>query len=335
MRLHALQYLRAFAALAVVYSHIVIQVEPYQEWLLEFGSFGVDIFFVISGFIMIYISKPTDTPTRFFINRVRRVVPLYWFFTLLMGVILLLAPSLFKTTVFEWDALIMSLAFIPHFSVAQPDVVWPIVAPGWSLNYEMYFYFLFAVSLMFAAHLRVLFITAVISMVFIAAHLIPSDGAFTLFFRESMVFDFVTGMLLAVAWKKGFRLTSNAGWLLILLGIVLLFARLPIPRFFEFGLPSILVVTGCLFINVKHYPTASLVGDASYALYLSHIFTLGALRKLLPPILGDVPFAAYLFVFISLIICTIVSVVVHKFVDNWLLRSERFDMCRTARQREA
>ena len=61
MRLHALQYLRAFAALAVVYSHIVIQVEPYQEWLLEFGSFGVDIFFVISGFIMIYISKPTDT----------------------------------------------------------------------------------------------------------------------------------------------------------------------------------------------------------------------------------------------------------------------------------
>ena len=335
MRLHALQYLRAFAALAVVYSHIVIQVEPYQEWLVKFGSFGVDIFFVISGFIMIYIAKPNDTPTRFFINRIRRVVPLYWFFTLLMGVILLLAPSLFKTTVFEWDALIMSLGFIPHFSVAQPDVVWPIVAPGWSLNYEMYFYFIFAVSLMFAAQFRVLFIALVITAVFIAAHMIPSNGAFALFFRESMVFEFVLGMLLAVAWKKGFRLSSNVGWLLIGIGVVLLFARLPLPRLFEFGLPSVLVVAGCLFVNIKHYPTASLIGDASYALYLSHIFTLGALRKVLPPLLGDVPMAAYLFVFISLVICTIVSIVVHLLVDNWLLRHERFDMFRTARQREA
>jgi len=335
MRLHALQYLRAFAALAVVYSHIVIQVEPYQEWLIEFGSFGVDIFFVISGFIMIYIAKPNDTPLRFFANRVRRVVPLYWFFTALMGVILLIAPSVFKNTVFEWDAFLMSLAFIPHFSVAQSDVVWPIVAPGWSLNYEMYFYFLFALSLLLAVQFRVAFICTIITAVFLIAHMIPSESASALFFRESMVFDFVLGMLLALAWKKGFRLSSNLGWLLIVLGLALLFARLPIPRFFEFGVPSLLVVTGCLFVNVKHFPTASLLGDASYALYLSHIFTLGALRKVLPPVLGDVPMAAYLFVVISLIVCTIVSIGVHLLIDNWLLREERFASVKTFTRREA
>jgi len=51
--------------------------------------------------------------------------------------------------------------------------------------------------------------------------------------------------------------------------------------------------------------------------------------------LGDVPMAAYLFVAISLAICTLVSIVVHLLVDNWLLRQERFDMFRTARHREA
>jgi len=112
MRLHALQYLRAVAALAVVYSHAAFQVDSYEKLLLEAGSFGVDIFFVISGFIMIYIAKPENTFGQFMINRIRRVVPLYWFFTLLMGVILLVLPDVFKATSFSIKSLIYSLGFV-------------------------------------------------------------------------------------------------------------------------------------------------------------------------------------------------------------------------------
>jgi len=325
MRLHALQYLRAVAALAVVYSHAAIQVDNFGPYLSKAGSFGVDIFFVISGFIMIYIAKPDTRPVPFFINRVRRVVPLYWFFIALMAVILLIMPNAFKATTFEWNSFVLSLAFIPHWSVAQEGVVWPIVAPGWSLNFEMYFYLVFAISLFFAERFRVLFITLVISGVFlIAQHFHTGESAMAQFFAKSMVFEFVFGMLLAVAWKRGFRLPpSTAAWLL-LLGTCLLFMRLPVPRIFEFGVPSLLIVTACLFVRVKEYKWAVLLGDASYALYLSHIFTLGVLRVLLTPYLGTGPMGAYLFVIISIVVCTLVSLVIHKYVDNWLLRHERF-----------
>lgn len=325
MRLHALQYLRAVAALAVVYSHSVVQVENYEQYLAHAGSFGVDIFFVISGFIMIYIARPDDTPTAFFANRIRRVVPLYWFFTFLMAAILFAMPSAFKATVFQWDSFLLSLGFIPHWSVAYPGYVWPIVAPGWSLIFEMYFYLVFAISLLLAARYRVLFISLIISAVFvIGTQLHDGESAAAQFFAESMVFEFLFGMFLAVAWKRGFRLPSSTAWFLLIFASCLLFLNLPVPRIIEFGVPSLLIVMACLFIRVKQYDWAVLLGDASYALYLSHIFTLGVLRKVLAPLLGEGPMAASLFVAISLVVCVVVSVYIHKYVDNWLLRHERF-----------
>lgn len=325
MRLHALQYLRAIAALAVVYSHSVIQVDNYEQFLVDTGSFGVDIFFVISGFIMIYIAKPDDTPKAFFLNRIRRVVPLYWFFIFLMAAILLAIPSVFKATIFEWDTFLKSLAFIPHWSVAHQGHVWPIVAPGWSLIFEMYFYLVFAVSLFFAARYRVLFITLVISIVFVIGTINHNgESALAQFFAKSMVFEFIFGMLLAVAWKRGFRLPSSTGWYLLVFATCLFFLDFPVPRIVEYGVPALFIVMACLFIRIKHYDWAVLLGDSSYALYLSHIFTLGVIRKFVAPILGEGQMAAYLFVAISLIVCTIVGIYIHKYVDNWLLRLERF-----------
>jgi exopolysaccharide production protein ExoZ len=324
MRLHSLQYLRAVAALAVVYSHAVIQVEDYGQYLIDAGAFGVDIFFVISGFIMIFIAKPDDRPGTFFMHRVRRVVPLYWFFTILMAAILLLMPGVFKATVFDVRALTLSLAFIPHWSLAVGTEAWPIVAPGWSLNFEMYFYLIFALSLMLAERFRVAFIAGVITTVFVIATVLNDDNsAIAHFFAKSMVFEFILGMLLAKAWKSGWRLPSSTAAWLLLTAVCFLFLRFPLPRIFEFGVPSLLIVMACLYINVPVREWAVLLGDASYALYLSHIFTLGALRKFVAPLLGEGQLAAYLFVVISLVVCALVSIVIHKYVDNWLLRHER------------
>ncbi|NND92647.1 MAG: acyltransferase [Granulosicoccus sp.] len=324
MRLHALQYLRAVAALAVVYSHAVIQVEDYQPYLPEGGSFGVDIFFVISGFIMIYIAKPDDTPGRFFMQRVRRVVPLYWFFTFLMAAILLLIPGAFKRTVFDLQALLASLAFIPYWSLPNPSEVWPIVAPGWSLNFEMYFYLIFAISLLFAPRFRIAFIAAVITTVYlIATNFDDGESAAASFFSLDIVFEFILGMLLAVAWKRGFRIPSSTAAWLLLTAVCVLLIKLPLPRIFEYGVPSLFIVMACLYIRVGEHSWLELLGDASYSLYLSHVFTLGILRLVLPRYLGDGEMAAYGFVLISLIVCSLVSIVIHKYVDNWLLRHER------------
>jgi len=333
MRLHALQYLRAIAALVVVYSHACIQVPDYKSQLVIFGSFGVDIFFVISGFIMMYIMKPEHKPASFMINRIRRVAPLYWFFTLLMALIFLLNPSLFNNTKLDFSALGKSLFFIPHFSNAHPDEVWPLVAPGWSLNYEMYFYVLFALALLAPERMRMALISIVILVVFVAARAMNTDGPINEFLSQDVVFEFVLGMALAVMWKRGIRASSTMGWFLFIAGFVLMmlysqqinFGLTDLPGIVTKGIPATLIVAGTLYLRIGVSKLGLLLGDASYALYLSHIFVLGLLRMLLPPILGEGTIAAYLFVFISVIVCTIVGVIVHKLIDDWLLRVERFN----------
>lgn len=335
MRLHSLQYLRALASLFVVYGHAVLQVDDYFKHLIEFGGFGVDIFFVISGFIMVYIAKPDDNPKRFIINRARRVIPLYWFFTLLMAAILLTAPFLFKNTVYNTVQAIQSLLFIPFYSTAYPDMVWPIVAPGWSLTYEMYFYLIFALSLLLPMQQRILFISAIIVFVFAAAYALPQSGAVNQFFRDSIVLEFILGMALARAHQTGFRVPAIMAWLLIFTGLALLLIKFELPRIITWGVPSLSVVIGVLYSRLPANRFFISLGDSSYALYLSHIFTLGLCRATLPALLGEGPQAAYQFVAISIVMCIVVGYLAHYLVDNWLLRAGRRDKFRRLFSRSA
>lgn len=334
MRLHALQYLRAAAALAVVYSHAAGSVPAFVAVLPQGGSFGVDVFFVISGFIMVWIAKPGDTPARFLANRVRRVVPLYWFFTLAMAAILLLAPGLFRNTAFDLPTLLTSLAFWPHASASHPGELWPLVAPGWSLNYEMYFYVLFAASLFAPARWRVAGVIAAIAGVYALAHALPGDAPLLVFHREAVVFEFALGMGLAVAWRRGFGVSPAVGAALLVAGFAWLVFAPPMTHFLKLSLPSLLVLVGTLAVRAPAVRWATLLGDSSYALYLSHIFVLGAADKLILPsvvaVLGDGAASAWTFVALACLACTLVGIVVHLTIDGWLLRAERLGRLRPA-----
>jgi len=339
MRLHALQYLRAVAALAVVYHHTATQVPGFAGRLPEGGAFGVDIFFVISGFIMVWISRDDDAPGRFLMARARRVVPLYWFFTLLMAALLLVAPHLFGNQTLELRSLVASLMFWPHESTAHPGELWPIVAPGWSLNYEMYFYLLFALSMTVALRWRVITVTALLSAAFVAGALFmggvdlsvgTTDGgtlaALAAFASESVVFEFVFGMLLAQGYRARLVPPSTAVCLLVL-GSALMALQLPGAHIVRYGVPALLIVAACLYLPLPRWSLGSLLGDSSYALYLSHIFVLGAVRVVAPPILqpllGDSALYAWSYVALALLACTLAGIVVHLLIDNWLLRRER------------
>jgi peptidoglycan/LPS O-acetylase OafA/YrhL len=77
----ALQYLRGFAALIVVFFHSGV----YQALLrksdintLNIGAIGVDIFFVLSGFIIMYVTEHKETPLRFITKRALRILPTLW-----------------------------------------------------------------------------------------------------------------------------------------------------------------------------------------------------------------------------------------------------------------
>lgn len=153
------QYLRALAAIAVVVFHAA------ERYGVDFsqGARGVDVFFVISGFIMwtVTTGRPA-TPAGFLLDRVRRIVPLYWVATfVLIGATLLgVAPT--GQNDLSLGSVLKSLLFIPYVGAGAVHA-WPILGPGWTLNFEMFFYGVFALFLFAPARLRLLGLTATFS----------------------------------------------------------------------------------------------------------------------------------------------------------------------------
>ena len=157
-KLSSIQVLRGVAASLVVFLHILASLDAYYDSsilydfpsLISFLESGVDIFFVISGFIMFAVTKNKfgqGYALNFIKRRIFRVVPLYWTLTLLYASLLIVFPSAFQNAVFDIYKLIQSLLFIPHHNVSG-DIM-PVVSVGWTLNYEMYFYLCFAIALVF------------------------------------------------------------------------------------------------------------------------------------------------------------------------------------------
>src|SRR5215470_12318280 len=111
-----IQVLRAFAAYLVVLVHLapLVSMAGGAEDALGFGYAGVDLFFVISGFIMVYTTSRRETqPWDFFAHRIARVVPMYWLLTLVVFAGVVFVPSLFQSTQANVVQLIKSLFFVP------------------------------------------------------------------------------------------------------------------------------------------------------------------------------------------------------------------------------
>jgi len=161
-KIQTLQSLRALAALLVVFDHASLGIQrlglfaqvPFLGLFL--GSQGVAIFFIISGFIITYTADTpddrvsyTESAAHFAKRRIARLVPLYWPLTLLVAV-----PAFFSGAAGRQEIsaghLLKSLFFVPYVN-GHGDMV-PIFLLGWTLNYEMAFYALFAVLMLMLPH---------------------------------------------------------------------------------------------------------------------------------------------------------------------------------------
>ena len=211
-------------------------------WL--FGQAGVDIFFVISGFIMWVTThdRPT-TPLRFMTNRIVRIVPLYWLMTLAVAAMAFAVPSLFRGVVLTPEHVIKSLLFIPHYYPGMPTRVWPLLLPGWTLNYEMVFYLVFAIALLLPRRLMIPLIAALFTAVVAAGFIFDFDSVVADFYTESIILEFVTGMMLGHLWLQGkLRISPPAAFAAIPVAFVAMIALTPLKtpqtRFLVWGLPA-------------------------------------------------------------------------------------------------
>ena len=270
----AVQYLRALAAMAVTLYHAL----QWADGGFEVGQAGVDIFFVISGVIMwrVTAGRPVS-PGAFLARRASRVAPLYWVMTLLVGAIALVWRGFLPEVIPDAGHLAASLAFIPHYDpLGRP---FPLLPPGWTLNYEAAFYLLFAATLLLPLRRRAAAITAALFAI-VAAGFLLNDPFYQLG-ANPMLLQFAAGVWLGVALETR-RLPHRAWGLgLILLGLSAFAAFQiggpvdPLWRPLLWGVPAAFLVGGALSLEadgaVPRLRGLVRLGDASYALYLVHL----------------------------------------------------------------
>jgi peptidoglycan/LPS O-acetylase OafA/YrhL len=345
--INSIQFLRGVAALAVVIHHTGGYVKRYYPTLLlgdyfGIGFAGVDLFFVISGFIIYFTSKKyLDNPNslrEYFKKRIIRVYPIYWIFTTVLFVLSALITFVLQKNIFSigyphtFSAYLQTYTLFPlHFAIN------PVT---WTLSFELFFYLCFALLII---DKRLWVIHAVILGVSLGnifwwnteGHEVNSS--YFNFIFSGYNFEFLLGFLIGKFYEK-INLNNLSALVVLLIGIgVLLKFGYDVgdydsyQRLFTFGVPSGLIVLALLNLEknkVLKIPSWGItLGDASYALYLIH-FPMMLLLNKIPQILGYT-FSAqqevnYSYFIIFLIVIS--SLIIHKFIekplskfllDNW------------------
>lgn len=288
-KLKSIQALRGVAALAVVAYHCSQWTTVYRltPRVFEAGAAGVDLFFLISGFIMwAAVNAREMSAASFLWRRVARVGPAYWVATLVTAALALSWPKIFQEVVLggPWH-LVLSLAFVPH-----PDprgLPFPILQPGWTLSYEALFYLAFAASLMCVRRWRFTVLTATLAGVWMIG--VSWPRAYT-FIANMLLMQFVAGAGLAIAWRSGRLKSRTWSWAAIACGLAL-FALLEafgyrpgLWRPLIWGGAAGLLLGGAVAAEAaginRIWAWLAPVGDASYSIYLWHWPALMALERI-------------------------------------------------------
>ena len=325
--------LRAVAALGVALSHYgLFYSSPQRYPALAKGAAGVDLFFVISGFIMVYSSRSLfgqpSAPLTFMLRRVVRVVPLYWLVTTGYLAVTWASSSVELTP--SPVTIITSYVFFPH---ARADSsIQPLVGQGWTLNYEMMFYAIFGATLFarrFASFIAAGWVLAALVVIGIVWE--PTSAPLR-FWTSPLILEFAFGMLIGLAYLEGQRVPRWLGWVATLGGLAwFLDTSIVIPntpgiliwdtvmwRVCVWGLPGLSIVAGAALghLALPRPLMAPLVavGEASYALYLMHPLVIRAFVSGIRRVGVDLPFWPGLA--ISMFLCVVVAIAVQRLIER-------------------
>lgn len=331
------QSARLFAAMLVVIHHTnheAIDNGIASPDVLRFagfidGSLGVDIFFVISGLIMILTSAnrfgSKANAWEFLKRRLSRIAPLYWLFTVLMVIALVALPSGLNHHVPSVWQVAASLLFIPTTDTV--GVIQPVLGVGWTLNYEMLFYVVFTVAMLWRRSIGIPIVFVTLLALILLGHVLPAGTSVLLsFWSNPITVEFLFGILLGIGLERGYRVGLTVTVMLAVAGLALLWLATtaewidPPMRWLAVGLPATMIVCAAAFgPQPAQSPPIRLLrlgGDASYALYLSHPFTINVVAIIWK---RSAPGGALAFVVIATLVSLGVGVLVHLLAERPLL----------------
>lgn len=293
-KLETIQALRGLAAFLVVVTHVAGTLSPHflsPSWIVStkiywLGGIGVDIFFCISGFIMTYTfdGKTGLFPSwKFIAKRVLRIYPVYIIFTL--WCLYFIKPQYLNDIGMVIDSILLTA---PTMSTGHPYL---IIGQGWTLQYEMYFYIIFAMTILMTKRLSV--VAIVIASFYAVTSLNPGLlGPYGFMTSNSVVFDFIMGMGVAWAYNKGlfniipsispFTAVVTMGLLLSLSCYLAVFNQ--VDKLYSFGMVACLILIVALkstFSGSAFGRASVFVGEASYTTYLMHLLPLGYIIKII------------------------------------------------------
>jgi len=346
MQIRSLQVLRFFAALLVVIGHAQHELREVGgasvPRLLSFVPFdwglGVDIFFVISGFVMMFVTqgqfgKP-GASALFLRRRIIRIAPMYWLFSTPVVLAAVSAASRGGEAVY-WLNVVFSYLFLP--GPRCDAYCYPIFSLGWTLNYEMLFYGIFAIALLLRERTGILLIGGIIVALVIVGRFVPAEWTMARFWGTPIIGEFLIGVGLALLYRTGFRIPRPAGWALVVLGAVaaVLFYQTGsyehIWRLVTGGVPAALILSGVMFALLAERRSAGTIalsagGDASYALYLCHPFAIKGV-SMIATRLGFLETLTPWFIPVAVVIALVASLLLHRWLErplvDWLNRSGR------------
>jgi exopolysaccharide production protein ExoZ len=337
-RIHHIQALRGIAASAVVLDHALgplvkngILPSYFDDVRHNIGNLGVVVFFIVSGFIMIRTNRDrfgaSGNAKEFFLRRLTRILPIYWTGTFLAFLYVALVER-------EWRfiELGLSLAFVPYFD-ALHGVMKPILSVGWTLNYEMFFYAVFAVAMLLPLRAGVSFITAVFAIL-VGSHLLfigPGNPAHTaaLFFTEHIVLLFIVGIFIGL-FARNPRVPHPFIVACFMFGLMSV-AYACVRRLDDISFPTDLLMwvpAACVVILCSgeggeggaFARWAEKFGDASYSTYIFNAFVVAALTKVLPVSSWA---TGLVFVLVALVASNLVGLSISRWIENPTLKKLR------------
>jgi exopolysaccharide production protein ExoZ len=178
--------------------------------------------------------------------------------------------------------LIASVLFLPYPYPADPAHYYPVYVPGWTINYEMFFYLVFSLGLIAPRkELRLPLIGGFLLALVAFGQLFRPQGAFALY-TSPILLEFLYGVVIAVCFEAKSVLPNRTAFIALVAGTILLLSTHTVGdtlRPFVWGLPAAMAIVG--FVSLERNGTVAIIhpllllGDASYSIYLTHLFTVG------------------------------------------------------------